>query len=448
MVLMTRYQRAIITGMETTNEGPLAEDYVEEFDFGLIEDPNRPDNRIRVLPPHLVHPPPPHPNVTTLNIGSPNAVPHLLNGHQHPGHVLTETIGPPGGNHPPPPHHHHSPSMTMLYSSGSLPPRASKSMGMSPESPPPTPEESSPSQGAMPGSPGYAVVPPIISQAHTPHTPLMEHDGPRNHAAMLASEDMIIWSPTGNIPHRYQEPIDLTQCTDMEPLWLRTKHEYHHPHSMGMESPQQAQMRCSSRSQSIDSRDTGMGGHEMDIHDEELIQLPVRELNKRLHGKPREVVVRLKQKRRTLKNRGYAQNCRTKRLQQRNQLEDQNRRLQNELQKTKNELHRIMQERDIFKNKFDAIRRSFPPNNNNNNNNPNFVNINNNPNNGGHVNGQNPQSSGPPPGEGGPLPGPGLMLASRGGGGGSTGGGDGSGQSSSASSGPSGSNPNSPEHYY
>ena len=46
------------------------------------------------------------------------------------------------------------------------------------------------------------------------------------------------------------------------------------------------------------------------IDDRALIELSVRELNKRLHGKPKDIIQKLKQKRRTLKNRGYAQNCR------------------------------------------------------------------------------------------------------------------------------------------
>ncbi|XP_068988169.1 transcription factor MafB isoform X2 [Bombus flavifrons] len=92
------------------------------------------------------------------------------------------------------------------------------------------------------------------------------------------------------------------------------------------------------------------------MNDELLMSLSVRELNKRLHGCPREEVVRLKQKRRTLKNRGYAQNCRSKRLQQRHDLETTNRNLQNELQRIKIELARIQQERDLFKQRWDILR--------------------------------------------------------------------------------------------
>uniref|UniRef100_A0A1A9WUB2 BZIP domain-containing protein n=1 Tax=Glossina brevipalpis TaxID=37001 RepID=A0A1A9WUB2_9MUSC len=85
------------------------------------------------------------------------------------------------------------------------------------------------------------------------------------------------------------------------------------------------------------------------INDELLTTLTVRELNKRLHGCPREEVVRLKQKRRTLKNRGYAQNCRSKRLQQRHELEKTNRQLNHDLHQLKLEYSRVCQERDQLK---------------------------------------------------------------------------------------------------
>ncbi|CAD6225328.1 GSCOCG00005623001-RA-CDS [Cotesia congregata] len=95
------------------------------------------------------------------------------------------------------------------------------------------------------------------------------------------------------------------------------------------------------------------------MNDEVLMSLSVRELNKRLHGCPREEVskiVRLKQKRRTLKNRGYAQNCRSKRLQQRHDLETTNGNLKIELQEIKIKNAQLTQERDMYKQRYEILR--------------------------------------------------------------------------------------------
>lgn len=105
-----------------------------------------------------------------------------------------------------------------------------------------------------------------------------------------------------------------------------------------------------------------MGNDDL-INDELLMSLTVRELNKRLHGCPREEVVRLKQKRRTLKNRGYAQNCRSKRLQQRHDLEITNRSLHQEMKKIQQELTRVSQERDQLKQRLQMRQPQLQPSN-------------------------------------------------------------------------------------
>ncbi|XP_034230838.1 transcription factor MafB [Thrips palmi] len=90
------------------------------------------------------------------------------------------------------------------------------------------------------------------------------------------------------------------------------------------------------------------------ISDDALMSLTVRELNKRLHGFPREEVVRLKQKRRTLKNRGYAQNCRSKRMLQRHELENTNRHLQGTVRRLEMELSKVTQERDRYRRQLEG----------------------------------------------------------------------------------------------
>ena len=91
------------------------------------------------------------------------------------------------------------------------------------------------------------------------------------------------------------------------------------------------------------------------VSDEVLLSLSVRDLNKQLHGLPRDQVAKVKQKRRTLKNRGYAQNCRSKRMVQRQDLEVTNTSLCKEMQALVNELDEVKRERDLLKQRLDAL---------------------------------------------------------------------------------------------
>lgn len=64
-------------------------------------------------------------------------------------------------------------------------------------------------------------------------------------------------------------------------------------------------------------------GPVLDISDEELVSISVRDLNRqlKLRGLSRDDIVQMKQRRRTLKNRGYAASCRIKRIEQKDELE-------------------------------------------------------------------------------------------------------------------------------
>ncbi|AWP06109.1 Transcription factor mafG2 [Scophthalmus maximus] len=91
------------------------------------------------------------------------------------------------------------------------------------------------------------------------------------------------------------------------------------------------------------------------LTDDELVTMSVRELNQHLRGLTKEEILQLKQRRRTLKNRGYAASCRVKRVTQKEELEKQKAKLQQEVDKLANENASMRVELDALRSKYEAL---------------------------------------------------------------------------------------------
>ncbi|XP_022916825.1 transcription factor MafK [Onthophagus taurus] len=98
-------------------------------------------------------------------------------------------------------------------------------------------------------------------------------------------------------------------------------------------------------------------GPVLDISDDELVSISVRDLNRqlKLRGLTREEIVRMKQRRRTLKNRGYAASCRIKRIEQKDELETEKTQEWRDMETMQDDVVRIKEEVHTIKNRYEAL---------------------------------------------------------------------------------------------
>ena len=88
------------------------------------------------------------------------------------------------------------------------------------------------------------------------------------------------------------------------------------------------------------------------LSDGKLEKMTIKELNKYIHGIPKQQAQKIKKRRRILKNRKYALKCRLKTVQKRPKTAEENKSLEKRISAAKEELKTVTKQRDYYKSKY------------------------------------------------------------------------------------------------
>lgn len=94
------------------------------------------------------------------------------------------------------------------------------------------------------------------------------------------------------------------------------------------------------------------------LSDEELEKMSIQDFNKHLRLLPADFIRKFRKKRRVLKNRKYSKTFRQRGSEKKNNIDAENRALEFAIFQAKEELRKVVKERDEFKQKHTALKRT------------------------------------------------------------------------------------------